>query len=195
MTVPTQNEINKKKRDNDKRLKRLQPNGAMTDKAIITVIRGAIRRAWMSCDTKLTLLAANCIPDMDDSTRTKWLYRCQHCQGLFKGSDIEVDHKNGENPCAKLEDVVNYARALLGVSWDDLQILCKPCHLNKTYVERFGVSESEASAMIEAAPVLKKNAAGVKAWLLKQGIQPESNPEKRKQQVLDFYRKEVNGKK
>ena len=195
MTVPTEAEIKKKKQKLEQLKKKLDDSGKTPEKVIVSTIRGAIRRSWMRFPTKLALLEMNCIPDMREETKTKWLYRCAHCNGLFKAADIEVDHKKGENPCNTLEDVAQYAQSLLGVSWDDLQILCKPCHLIKTYVERFGVTEFEASVMIEAAPVLKKNAAGVKAWLVEQGIQPESNPEKRKQQVLDFYRKEVNGKK
>ena len=195
MTVPTEAEIKKKKQKLEQLKKKLDDSGKTPEKVIVSTIRGAIRRSWMRFPTKLALLEMNCIPDMREETKTKWLYRCAHCDGLFKAADIEVDHKKGENPCNTLEDVAQYAQSLLGVSWDDLQILCKPCHLIKTYVERFGVTEFEASVMIKAAPVLKKNAAGVKAWLVEQGIQPESNPEKRKQQVLDFYRKEVNGKK
>lgn len=171
--------------------KKLDAAGKMREKDIVTAVRGAIRRVWMKWPAKLHYLLSRQIPDDDPATRTKWLYRCEKCEGLFKAADVEIDHKKGENPCTTLEEIADYAVALLGVGAEDIQLLCKSCHLIKTYQERFGVSEFDAKVMIAAAPVLKKKANDVKAWLAEQGVEPASNAEKRKQQVLEYFRKEV----
>lgn len=194
MTVPTEAEIKKKKQKLEQLKKKLDDSGKTPEKVIVSTIRGAIRRSWMRFPTKLALLEMNCIPDMREETKTKWLYRCAHCDGLFKAADIEVDHKMGENPCNTLEDVAQYARSLLGVSWDDLQILCKPCHLVKTYQERYAVSEEDARIMLLASPIIKLKAPQVKAWLEGKGVVPATTVDKRKLQILEVFRKELNGK-
>jgi hypothetical protein len=146
----------------------------------------------MRFPSKLHFLQTRAILDTNPDTRTKWLYRCEKCQGLFKQTDVNVDHRRGENPCSSLEDVASYAQALLGVGPEDLQLLCLECHANKTHAERYNLSEEDAKIDRQVIAIEKAKTAGVIAWLQERGITPGKNAKERKQQLTEQLRKEKN---
>src|SRR5690606_26201384 len=122
---------------------------------------------------------------MDYSTRTKWLCRCEMCGELFKLTDVEIDHKQGNHSFTKVEDFENYFNNILMVGFDDLQILCKDnCHAQKTYMERYGVSWEEAGYQKIAVSLIKKKMD--KDWLKAKGVTPQSSAEKRRIQIVEL---------
>lgn len=71
--IPTEADLKKKKKQLEDLLKQLDPEtGKSTEYKMVMVVRSAIRKAWMRSATKLAYLNSRVVPDMDDSTRTKW---------------------------------------------------------------------------------------------------------------------------
>ena len=193
MAVATPAERKKRQQQIDSFRKKLTDDLRVPDKQIISAVRGAIRKAWMRWPSKLHYLQSRAIPDENPDTRTKWLYRCEKCNGLFKQGDIEVDHIKGENPCNTLEDIANYAQALLAVTPDDIQLLCIPCHDLKTFMERYGVSEDQARIDMQVIAIEKLKSSGVYAWLKEHGVvEPGKNAKERRQQLVEVLKKEYN---
>lgn len=64
--------------------------------------------------------------------RQKWEYQCAECHLWFKDKEIEVDHivEVGSLKCA--EDLPQFVERLF-CEVDGLQVMCKPCHRNKTH--------------------------------------------------------------
>jgi hypothetical protein len=190
MVVATKAEQDKRLKNIESFRKKLDDDLKVPEKQIISAIRSAIRKVWMRFPSKLHFLQTRAILDTNPDTRTKWLYRCEKCQGLFKQADVNVDHRKGENPCAKLEDVASYAQALLGVGPGDLQLLCLECHANKTHAERYNLSEEDAKIDRQVIAIEKTKTAGVVAWLQERGVTPGKNAKERKQQLTEQLRKE-----
>lgn len=73
MTLPTQADIDKRKGNLEKLLKQIdRETGKSIEYKMLTVVRGAIRKSWMSSPTKLSYLELGIVPDMDDTNRRKW---------------------------------------------------------------------------------------------------------------------------
>ncbi len=81
---------------------------------------------------------------MNPNTRTKWLVDCECCNQSFKTSAVQVDHVKGEHSLKTFDDLLPFAESILGVSHEDLQVVCIPCHEAITYSERYGVTLEDA---------------------------------------------------
>ena len=170
MVVATKAEIEKREKKRQDLWKGLNPDGSMTEKQLCTQLRSAIRGVWMAHKTKLSYLYDNTFPDTNPNTRTKWLVECEMCHEHFKLSDVEVNHLRGENPLQTLEDVLPFAKSILGVTHEDIEILCKECHAQLTFSERYGVSLEEAKKQKAVIAKLKQTVAKQKAELKKAGF-------------------------
>lgn len=144
MTVPTKQDIQKKKEALESHLKQLDEQGRLTEKKLVSMLRSAIRQVWMRAPNKLAKLEQARIADMNPDTRTKWLFKCEICNELFKQNEVEVDHKSGNHTFTRLEDFENFCDKILNASLDELQIVCKPDHEIKTHSERYGITFEEA---------------------------------------------------
>lgn len=184
MPVPSKSDIEKREAKLAQFLKKLDDKGKPREKDMLSIVRSAIRSAWMKSDMKLAYLHMNTIPDMDNSTRTKWLARCEICGELFKLSDLELDHINGHHTFTKVEDFKDYFEKILMVGFDDVQLLCKKtCHPIKTLSERLKISFEEAG-WHKTAIELGKSKKDID-WLKDKGLKPASNAEKRRQQIIE----------
>lgn len=187
MTVPSKSDINKRKKKLETWLKGLEEDGSMSEKKLCTLLRGAVRNVWLKHPVKLSYLYSKTYPDMNNATRTKWLIDCEHCSKSFKTSDVQVDHIIGEHSLLTLEDVVPFAESILGVSHEDLRILCIPCHEAITYAERYGMTVEEAFEEKKVIVKIKQTVAKQKAELKRFGYKASdmSNNDKRR----ELYRK------
>lgn len=183
MTVPSQADIKKREDKLKEFMKKLNEDGSPREKHVVSVVRSAIRQAWMKSDVKLAYLYSKTIPDMDDSTRTKWLVPCEICGKMFKLTDVQIDHKLGNHSFTKVTDFENYFNNILMVGFDDLQILCEDDHLSKTLSEKLGISFQEAVLEREVIKVCKMKAAQIDKWLGDRGVKVAKNPQARRDAV------------
>lgn len=183
MTVPSQADIKKREDKLKGFMKKLNEDGSPQEKHVVSVVRSAIRQAWMKSDVKLAYLYSKTIPDMDDSTRTKWLVPCEICGKLFKLTDVQIDHKLGNHSFTKVTDFENYFNNILMVGFDGLQILCEDDHLSKTLSEKLGISFQEAVLEREVIQICKMKAAQIDKWLGDRGVKVAKNPQARRDAV------------
>ena len=187
MTVPSKSDIEKRQKKLEQFKKHLDEDGRVSEKKLCSDLRSAIRAVWMKHDTKLSYLYERTVPDMNPDTRTKWLVQCECCKEMFKLGDVEINHLKGENPLRTLDDVLPFAQSILGVSYDDIEILCKPCHSIFTYAERYGVSLEAAKKEKAVIEKINQTVAIQKKELLAAGFKAQdiSNEDKRR----EAYRK------
>lgn len=187
MTVPSDADIKKRKKALDGFKKSLDSNGKGSEKALCSAIRSAIRQVWMKHPTKLAYLYERTIPDLDPSTRTKWLIQCESCGEMFKLGDVEINHKVSENQLLSFKDVLPFTQSILGVGFDDIEVLCKDCHATFTYSERYGVTIEEARLEKDVIKKINQKVATQKKELLAAGFKSSdiTNEEKRR----EAYRK------
>lgn len=195
MAVPSQAEQDKVKSKLEGFLKKLNPDGSpkrpMDDNLAKGLMRDAVRKKWMHCPTKLAFLLMNRIPDMDNSTRTKWLQRCNKCGKTFKEQDVNVDHFYGEREFTEWSLAQPYASSILDVKFSDLQILCIPDHKTKSRCEQLGLDwrteDGWKQGLLEQefTRIIDSKAKGQKDWLLSKGVTPASNEELRKAQIRE----------
>jgi 5-methylcytosine-specific restriction endonuclease McrA len=63
-------------------------------------------------------------------------YKCASCEDFFVARDVQVDHiEPVVNPATGFEDWWTYMNRLYCEA-ENLQVLCKPCHKDKTNAER-----------------------------------------------------------
>lgn len=186
MTVPSKADLDKRKKALEGFKKKLDADGKASEKALCSAIRSAIRGVWMKHDTKLAYLYERTIPDINPNTRTKWLIQCECCGEMFKLGDVEINHKKGENQLLSFEDVLPFTQSILGVGFNDIEVLCKDCHAILTYSERYGVSLEEAKLEKDVIKKINQKIAVQKKELLAYGYKASevSNEEKRR----DAYR-------
>lgn len=191
MTIPSQADIKKREAKLQQFLKKLDADGKPQEKHVLSVVRGAIRSAWMKSDVKLAYLYMNTIPDMDDKTRTKWLVKCEMCGELFKLGDIEIDHKWGNHTFTKVEDFESYFNNILMVGFDDLAILCKEDHAVKTLSESQGISIEMARTEKKVIAICKQSVKLVDKFLVDNGVTGYSkNPTSRRNAVREVLLKQ-----
>ncbi|AUR89235.1 hypothetical protein NVP1121O_207 [Vibrio phage 1.121.O._10N.286.46.C4] len=138
----------------------------LTDTQIKQLFRDSVRKKWMHAPIKLSFLEKSKQPDLDPSSRRLWKWECAHCGYFFSQDEVEVDHLiGGDRDFETMADAPEYARGVLEVSHDDLQILCSDkehgCHPIKSHAERYGMSFEEAKIDKEAIRWEKAN-KGVK---------------------------------
>lgn len=188
MPVPTPAQLAKRERELAKFMKTLSEDGKPRERDVVSVIRGAIRRAWMKAPQKLAFLYSRTVPDMNPDTRTLWLFQCEHCEQMFKLSDVEVDHKEGNHPFSAKEDFDDYFENILMCGFDDLQLLCKQCHAVKTYADKHGLSLEDAKIEKEVVSVMKQNAQYQVAYIKERGMTPAKNADLRREQVREIIK-------
>ena len=191
MTLATKLDIDKRKKKLEGFLRGLDDKGKMPEKKLCTQIRSAVRLAWMKHDTKLALIYEKTYPDTNPSTRTKWLIDCECCSKPTKLGDIECDHKKGEHSLLSLEDVLPFAQSILGVSFEDLQLVCRDCHSAITYSERYNMTLEEAFAEKSVIAKLKQIVTKQKQELKLAGYKPKdiSNADKRRECFRELLRR------
>lgn len=184
--TPTEADIKKQKQKLSDFLKKIDKDtGKSSETAMLNMVRGAIRRSWMKSPTKLAYLYSKIEPDMDDTNRRKWKVACECCGGWFKMTDVEVDHKHGNHSLRTVEDFCNYFEKILMVGFDDLQLLCKPCHATKTLMESQGLTREEAVATQKAILIEKSKKSS--EFLESNSIKAGRNAADRRKQLVSYF--------
>jgi 5-methylcytosine-specific restriction endonuclease McrA len=128
-----------------------------TRSAFMSYVRGGIRRGlWDKNPVKLEFIKQNRVrANIGKITKSNpkgevWGGICQICKGEFREYDLQVDHIIGKNSLTTLDDIMGFIKAIVLVTNDDLQLVCKPCHGVKTHAEKMGITLQEARLEKEA---------------------------------------------
>jgi hypothetical protein len=191
--TPSQSDIKKREANLQKFLKQIDPEtGRSSERKMLTAVRGAIRQSWMKSPTKLAYLYMKTVPDMDDSTRTKWKIQCECCGNWFKLNEIQIDHIQGNNSFTKIEDFESYFNSILMVGFDGLQALCaENCHPLKTLSESLNISFEDAKIEREVIALCKQKASQQDAFLAKHNVVCVKNAVARRNAIREILKEEM----
>lgn len=170
-----------------------------TESSFMSWVRGGIRGGlWKRHPVKLEFIKRNKEMVVNTNSRSMKRFpmvaagRCALCNEMHSMSEIEVDHKTGNSSLRSMDDVRSFIESMILVSFDDLQLVCKPCHKIKTYAEKQGLSFEEAAVAKRAIEITNLSAEDVKAWILERGTTPAGTVKERKVQVLQLIKEEYN---
>lgn len=124
---------------------RTRNGGTWTEAQFFGRIRGALRKtfaAWVPMN--VAMKAARRPSQRTDRPLLKWEYQCAVCKAWFplkeEGPEgeklIQVDHITQAGSLRRLEDLPGWVERLTEENPANFQILCIPCHQEKTNAER-----------------------------------------------------------
>jgi hypothetical protein len=119
---------------------------------------------------------------------TKNVAQCYVCEEWMAGSKLEVDHLVGESSCVDFDTSEEFLWHCAADNPDNWGLICKPCHKNKTYAERYGLTMEEAKATKKAIEIEKEKL--VEETLKELGVTPASNAKLRRKQLVEAFMKE-----
>ena len=62
-------------------------------------------------------------------------YKCNHCEEMFRANEVQVDHIIPAGSLQSFDDLQGFAERLF-CGPENLQLVCKPCHVIKTKEDR-----------------------------------------------------------
>ena len=107
-----------------------------TEASVLSRIRSVLRRFSMQVPAIQESKRACRRRYTGENKRVKWEYPCAACKGWFLDKQVQVDHIEPAGKLRSFDDLGSFARRLLFVTPDQLQILCVPCHNAKSAEER-----------------------------------------------------------
>jgi len=102
----------------------------------LNLIFSAVSRVW--CRTDRYKHIKHSFRTIDEGPRGKWWYPCSTCGDDFRETEVELDHIDPVVPLNKRQDemtLLEYIERKYLCSVNNFQILCKPCHREKTKKE------------------------------------------------------------
>ena len=167
-----------------------------TQAAFMSWVRGGIRGGlWKKHPVKLEFLKENMelVPNTNPRSMKRFpkvkAARCALCQQITPQKDIEVDHLTGNHALRSMDDLRAFIEAMIMVTKEDLQLVCKPCHKVKSYAEKQSISFEHAQAEKLAISLIKEKKDV--QWLKDRGIVPESSAPKRRTQIVNQAKEEL----
>jgi 5-methylcytosine-specific restriction endonuclease McrA len=116
-----------------KRVPRTHAGGTWTKAQYFSFIRGALRQAARRYPVKHQVLDS--VKQRVEGKRHRFEYQCALCKQAFQRKKVEVDHIKPAGSLNEYDDLPGFVERLY-CEPDDLQVLCIPCHRDKTKVER-----------------------------------------------------------
>lgn len=163
-----------------------------SEAAFVSWVRGILRKGWSRHPIKLEFLKRNrkriVNPNVKNRTRFPeiWGQTCAICKQDKAQAECEVDHiSETSGSFKKLEDAVKYMQHLFMVNFDNIRIVCKPCHKIVTHAQRKGVSFAEAELQKLVIEKMKESKEKILAFCVENGYNKHSltNAEKRREAV------------
>ena len=115
-----------------------------TEKHFLAYLRGAFRAVWSRYPAKLDWKKNQGVtPPADYKGKAKKLAQCKQCQEWFPISSTEVDHVKEAGSFSSVDESFEWFKRVIDVN-DNWQLLCKPCHKNKSHATRKGITFEEA---------------------------------------------------
>lgn len=151
--------------DLEKELKRMSEAYGIPEKEVVSWWRSAVRQMFSSSIFYRKYIGDQSTLVVNENPRSMKRYpmvkrfTCAICGEQFGSGGIELDHVEGGNTNKSLSDAESFLKAIMFVTSDDVQILCKDrhkivnkkktlvsfgCHSIKTMQESHGCSFEEA---------------------------------------------------
>ena len=151
--------------DLEKELKRMSEAYDIPEKEVVSWWRSAVRQMFSNSIFYRKYIEDQSTLVVNENPRSKKRYpmvkrfTCAICGEQFGSGDIELDHIDGGNSNKSLAEADSFIKAIMFVTPDDVQILCKDkkkvinkkkvltkfgCHALKTYVDLHGGTLEEA---------------------------------------------------
>jgi hypothetical protein len=111
-------------------------NGTMSKSAFFAFIRSGLRQKsrWWKPLQQAKLLARRPSKSKTNA-RLKWEFKCTKCKKWFPDKETVVDHIIECGELNNFDDLPGFAERLF-CEVDGFQVMCKPCHQDKTNKER-----------------------------------------------------------
>jgi hypothetical protein len=117
------------------RVPRTRNAGTMTESMFWSMIRSALRQKsrWWKPIGECKKLARRVYKGKNK--RQKWEYLCNKCKQWYKSDQVNVDHIEPAGSLNCSNDLPSFVDTLF-CEQDNLQVLCKTCHDQKTQLEK-----------------------------------------------------------
>ena len=164
-----------------------------TRAAVLSWLRGGIRRSlWNRSPQKLEFIKKNRIripnPNPKGKVKEIWGGVCGLTGEVLPLSELDVDHKAGNNSLLSLEDVRPFIEAIALVTEDELMLVGKDAHKVKSHSERKGISFEEA--LVEKRVIAMEKDKSLVPFLLENGYNSDDsigkNAKQRRQQAIEI---------
>jgi len=99
-------------------------------------VRSFLRKGFRYWHPAMVALEKAKHPYTGSNKRQKWTYQCAKCKGMFKRTEVEIDHKVPVGSLKCDEDLIEWLHRLTPEDVNSFDVMCKSCHRNKTNEER-----------------------------------------------------------
>lgn len=201
--------------DLEKELKRMSEAYNIPEKEVVSWWRGAVRQMFSNSIFYRKYIEDSSTLVVNENPRSKKRYprvkrfTCAICGEQIGSGDLEVDHLEGGNSNKSLADADSFIKAIMFVTPDDIQVLCKDkhkvvnkkktlvkfgCHSYKTLQQKVGCSFEEAKVRKQYLLFVKENA--VDAQLKLRGVEvPPKTKVAKNELLLTLMLKEIKDEK
>jgi len=162
--------------------------GFKSEAAYNSFLRSGLRRMWgRSYPPKNDFIKESRIrANIGRGGQEVWAAKCEICEGVFKQSATQVDHKI---PAGSLIGDIEGFIDRLFCDKSNMRILCHKCHKTVTVAERNNCSFDEAKKIQQITEFGKKSVSEQKEFLLSVGFKEEdvANAVKRKNSITKHH--------
>ena len=197
--------------DLEKELKRMSEAYNIPEKEVVSWWRSAVRQMFSNSIFYRKYIENQSTLVVNENPRSKKRYpmvkrfTCAICGEQIGSGDLEVDHLDGGNSNKSLADADSFIKAIMFVTPDDIQVLCKDkhkvvnkkkvltkfgCHSYKTLQQRVGCSFEEAKVRKKHILIVKEKR--VDNELLVRGITLPKTKKGKESLLLQLMLNEIN---
>ena len=110
--------------------------GTMTESQYWGKIRSALRKSFQYWKPMQKALENASRKYTGPNKLQKKEYQCAHCKEWFKRTEVQIDHIVECGSLRSFEDIEGFLTRLTPEDPEAFDVLCKPCHLVKSKIER-----------------------------------------------------------
>ena len=111
--------------------------GTWTEARYWQAVRSSLRRGFRFWKPIADCKLAARRPNESENKRLRWEYQCNKCKVWHPDKNVQVDHVTPAGALKCDDDMVPFLHKL--TTEEGYQVLCKPCHQEKTNKERKSV--------------------------------------------------------
>lgn len=102
-------------------------DGTLSNSQFFGMLRSALRQKSRFYHSIKVARERSRVPYTGINKRRKWMYRCEICNRLYNGDEINIHHRFECGSLTSFEDLVGFTQRLFCDS-KDLIVACNECH-------------------------------------------------------------------